>query len=128
MFQKIDCIRVHVASVESALEFYREKLGLELAWRRGDSEAGLKLQASDTELVLVREQLEYPEVDILVKDVDQDSREFEQKGGKIIVPPFDIQIGRCAVVQDPWKNEFVLLDLTKGVLKTDSEKNVIGSL
>lgn len=128
MFQKIDCIRLNVASLDSALEFYREKLGLELIWRRGDSEAGLKLQASDTELVLVLEQLEHPEVDILVKDVDQDSMEFEQKGGKIIVAPFDIQIGRCAVVQDPWKNEYVLLDLTKGVLKTDSKKNVIGSL
>jgi hypothetical protein len=48
-------------------------------------------------------------------------------GGKIITPPFDIQIGRCAVVQDPWGNKFILLDISKGSLKTDAEGNVIGN-
>lgn len=125
MFQKIDCVRIHVSSVDAALAFYQEKLGLELAWRRGESEAGLKLQNSDTELVLVREELEHAEVDVLVRKVDQDARDFQNKGGKIVVKPFDIPVGRCAVVQDPWNNEFALLDLSKGLLKTDSKNNVI---
>jgi len=48
-------------------------------------------------------------------------------GGEIIVPPFDIQIGRCVVVRDPRGNELVLLNSSKGFLKTDSEGNVIGN-
>ena len=50
-----------------------------------------------------------------------------EAGGKVVVPPFGIQIGRCAVVQDPWGNEFVLLDASKGLLVTDEEGNVIGN-
>ncbi len=124
MFKKIDCIRVHVPNVESALKFYQDKLGLELVWKRGSFEAGLKMQNSDSELVLVSEELK-TEVDILVKSVDEDVKKFERNGGKIVVRPFDIPIGRCAVVQDPWNNEFVILDLSKGALKTDSARNVI---
>jgi lactoylglutathione lyase len=52
---------------------------------------------------------------------------FAQAGGTILVPPFDIQVGRGAVVADPWGNRFVLLDLSKGLLKTDEQKNVIGN-
>ena len=52
---------------------------------------------------------------------------IEAAGGKIVVPPFDIQIGRCVVVQDPWGNQFVLLDSSKGLLITDAEGNVIGN-
>lgn len=60
-----------------------------------------------------------------MKDVDQDAMDFEERGGKIVVAPFDIAVGRCAVVRDPWENKYVLLDLSKGFLKTDSKKNVI---
>jgi hypothetical protein len=35
--------------------------------------------------------------------------------------PFDIQIGLCAVVRDPWGNELVILDTSKGLLRTDDE-------
>jgi catechol 2,3-dioxygenase-like lactoylglutathione lyase family enzyme len=70
LFQKIDCIRIQVPSIESALEFWEKKLGLELVWRRGDFEAGLKLQNFDRELVLTSDELGHPEVDVLVKDVD----------------------------------------------------------
>jgi len=41
------------------------------------------------------------------------------------VPPFEIQIGRCVVVQDPFGNPLVLLDMSKGPLTTDAEGNVI---
>ena len=52
---------------------------------------------------------------------------FEEAGGKIIMPPFDIQIGRAVVVEDPWGNLFVLLDAIKGLLVTDADGNVIGN-
>jgi predicted enzyme related to lactoylglutathione lyase len=83
------------------------------------------MQKSDSELVLVCEELKQPEVDILVHNVDQDASDFEKRGGRIVVAPFDIAIGRCAVVHDPWDNEFVLLDASKGHLKADSNKNVV---
>jgi len=62
-----------------------------------------------------------------VHSVDVAAVRFEAAGGKIVVPPFDIQIGRCVVVQDPWGNQFVLLDSSKGLLITDAEGNVIGN-
>jgi len=47
-------------------------------------------------------------------------------GGSIVIPPFDIQIGRCVVVQDPWGNQLVLLDASKGLLVTNGDGNIIG--
>ena len=68
-----------------------------------------------------------PEIDFSVDATDEAVVRFEKAGGTIIVPPFDIQIGRCAVVQDPWGNQFVFLDSSKGMLVTDEEGNVIGN-
>lgn len=41
--------------------------------------------------------------------------------------PFEIQIGRAAVVADPWGNTYVLLDTTKGLLETDNQGRVTGN-
>jgi hypothetical protein len=40
------------------------------------------------------------------------------------VPLFDIQIGRCIVVSDPWGNRLILLDINKGLLKTGNDHNI----
>jgi predicted enzyme related to lactoylglutathione lyase len=114
-----------VPNLDDAIEFYRNKIGLELVWRRGSSEAGLEMGNSDTELVVVAEPLKESEVDILVDSADKVAEHFERLGGKIDVAPFDIAIGRCAVVRDPWGNRFVILDMSKGALKTDDDRNVI---
>ena len=68
-----------------------------------------------------------PEIDLTVFSADKATARFEEAGGQVIVPPFDIQIGRCVVVQDPWGNELVLLDSSKGLLVTDDEGNVVGN-
>ncbi len=44
-----------------------------------------------------------------------------------IVPVFDIQAGRCAVVEDAWENRLVLLDMRKGALITDADGTVLGN-
>ena len=44
-----------------------------------------------------------------------------------MVQPFDIQIGRCTVVEDPWGNRLVLLDMSKGPLVTNSAGNVVST-
>ena len=125
MFKKLDCIRFHVPDLDSALLFYREKLGLELVWRVGNSEAGLKIGDSDSELVLVTLELEKPEIDFMVDSVYSAVEQIKKSGGKLLVEPFDIRIGKCSVVEDPWDNRFVILDRSKGLLKVDENKSVI---
>ncbi len=126
LIRKVDCVRLHVPDLEAGLAFYRDRLGHELIWRT-ETAAGLRLPDSEAEIVIQTERQE-PETDLLVKSADEAARSIEQAGGKIIVPPFDIQIGRCVVVQDPWGNTLVLLDASKGMLQTDADGNVIGNI
>jgi predicted enzyme related to lactoylglutathione lyase len=122
----VDCIRLYVPELEAGLAFYRDRLGHELIWRT-ETAAGLRLPETDTELVLQIEE-QRQEVDFLVDTADQSAAVIEQSGGKVIVPPFDIQIGRCVVVEDPWGHPLVLLDISKGLLKTDTDGKVIGNI
>lgn len=124
LFRKIDCIRLGVPDLESSLAFYRDRLGHELIWRT-DGAAGLRMPDTDAEMVLCSDR-EGPEIDMLVESADSAAERFEASGGRIVVPPFDIRIGRCAVVRDPWGNELVLLDASKGLLVTDADGNVVG--
>jgi lactoylglutathione lyase len=125
LFHKLDCVRLFVDDIDSALSFYRDKLGHDLIWRTPQA-AGLRMPGTDAEIVLQTER-QGIEVDFLVSSADTAALEFEQAGGSILVPPFDIQIGRCAVVKDPWGNELVLLDMSKGRLVTDAQGYVIGN-
>ncbi len=125
MFEKIDCIRFQVPDLDAALMFYREKLGLTLIWRRGDQEAGLRIGETESELVLVKEDLEFPEIDFMVESVDSSIMRFKEIGAKVLFEPFEIGIGKCSVIEDPWNNRFVILDRSKGLLKVDQEKNVV---
>lgn len=126
LIRKVDCVRLYVPDLEAGLAFYRDRLGHELIWRT-EVAAGLRLPESDAELVLQTED-QRQEVDLLVDSAEQAAKIVEQAGGKVIVPPFEIQIGRCVVLEDPWGNPLVLLDTTKGLLKTDLDGNVIGNL
>ena len=63
---------------------------------------------------------------IKVESVPEAIKRFEACGGSVVEAPSEIQIGRLAVVSDPWGNHLVLLDSSKGKLRTDSEGNVTG--
>ncbi|HEX6033814.1 MAG TPA: VOC family protein [Anaerolineales bacterium] len=126
IIRKVDCIRLYVPDLEAGLSFYRDRLGHSLIWRTKTA-AGLRLPESEAELVLQTED-QRQEVDFLVNSADEAAALVEQAGGKVIVPPFDIQIGRCVVLEDPWGNPLVLLDTSKGLLKTDADGNVIGNI
>jgi len=123
--RKIDCVRLYVSDLDSGLAFYRDQLGHELIWRT-ERAVGLRMPETDAEIVL---QIldKGQEIDLRVESADAAAVHFEEAGGKIMVPPFDIQIGRAVVVQDPWGNPFVLLDASKGLLVTDAGGNVIGN-
>jgi predicted enzyme related to lactoylglutathione lyase len=126
LIRKVDCLRLYVPDLEEGLSFYRDRLGHELIWRSATA-AGLRMPDTDAELVIQTEE-ERQEIDLLVDSADDAAEFIEQTGGKVIVPPFDIQIGRCAVVEDPWGNPLVLLDISKGLLATDSKGNIIGNV
>ena len=125
LFRKIDCYRLPVPDLEAALAFYRDKLGHELVWRT-DTAAGLRLPGDDHELVLQKER-PGQETDLLVESVAAAVQRFVAEGGRVIAEPFDIQIGKCAVVADPFGNVLVMLDMSKGRLVTDGEGNVLGN-
>ena len=126
LIRKVDCIRLYVPDLEAGLSFYRDQLGHSPIWRT-ETAAGLRLPESDAELVLQTEDLRQ-EVDLLVDSADEAAKFVEQAGGNVIVPPFDVQVGRCVVLEDPWGNPLVLLDTSKGLFKTDADGNVIGHL
>ena len=125
LLRKVDCIRLYVPDLEAGLFFYRDRLGHALIWRT-ETAAGLRLPESEAELVIQTED-QRQEVDLLVDSADAAAQFIEQAGGRVIVPPFDIQIGRCVVVEDPWGNPLVLLDASKGFLDTDKNGYVIGN-
>jgi hypothetical protein len=84
-----------------------------LLWRNDAvGQAGLALPAGDSELVLSTEQ--GYEANWLVEDVTSSVALIVRSGGAVLVAPFDIPVGRAAVVRDPFGNRLVLVDLSKG--------------
>ena len=123
LFRKIDCLQIPVSDLDAGLAFYRDQLGHELIWRT-ETAAGLRMPDTDAEIVVQTER-EGLETNLLVESADEAAQRFVDAGGTVIVPPFDIHIGRCAVVADPWGNRLVLLDASKGLPETDADGNVL---
>ena len=124
LFDKIDCVRIPVTDIEEGINFYSKKLRHELIWRT-ETAAGLRLSEDKSEIVLYSEP-EGLEIDFQVKDVEEAVKEFVNAGGQLVTGPFDIPIGKCVVVKDPWENQYVILDASKGTFETNEEKQVIG--
>jgi lactoylglutathione lyase len=123
--RKVDCLSLRVPDLDAALSFYSDDLGHELIWRTGVA-AGLRLPDSSAELVLHTEDRPM-ETDLSVDSVPEAVERFTLAGGELLSGPFEIQIGLCAVVADPWGNVLVLLDTSKGLLEVDADKRVIGN-
>jgi predicted enzyme related to lactoylglutathione lyase len=112
-FQRVDAVTVRVPDLDSGLRFYADALGHRLLWRNDAvGQAGLALPAGDSELVLTTQQ-DY-EPNWLVEDVSACVDLVIRNGGAVIVGPFDIPVGRAAVVADPFGNRLVVVDLSKG--------------
>ena len=125
LIRKVDSVQLRVPDLDSGLAVYRDKLGHDLIWRT-ENAVGLRMPEGDTEIVLQTERDER-EVDLLVKSANEAALRMVEAGGRVLVPPFDIQIGRCTVVEDPWGNRLVLLDMSKGSLVTDSSGTVVAT-
>ncbi len=125
LFRKVDCISLPVDDLDEALRFYQQALGHELIWR-DDRAAGLRLPDSTAELVLHTDARPI-ETDLAVASVPEAIDRFKRAGGSVVVEPFEIRIGLCAVVRDPWQNHLVVLDDSKGLLEVDEELRVVGN-
>ena len=125
LIRKVDCVLLYVSDLEAGIKFYRDALGHKLMWRNAAS-AGFQMPESDTEIV-IQTSRKMQETDLLVESVDSSVKHLIDAGSSVIDPPFDIEVGRCAVVDDPWGNRLVLLDQSKGVFVTDSDGYVIGN-
>lgn len=124
LFENVDCIELYVSDLDEGIRCYRDSYGLALLWRADDS-AGLGMPHGITEIVLqtARKKMN---VDFKVPSVVDAIRRIVEAGGTVVTGPFDIPIGKCAVVRDPWQNEYVILDMSKGRYVTDASGNVIG--
>ena len=125
VLRKVDAVTVRVPSLDAGLAFYRDALGHQLRWRNDAiGQAALALPESDTELLLTTEHGYEP--NWLVDSVDDAVEQLVAAGGTVAVEPFDIPVGRVAVVFDPFRNALVLVDLTKGRYETDEDGSVQG--
>ena len=123
LFRKVDCVMFRAEDLDAAVAFYRDRLGHELLWRTAEAVA-FALPETDAELVIHSHI--GPEVELLVDSVDDAYRALIHAGATSVKPPFEVQIGRCAVVRDPFGNALVIIDQSKGRLVTDAARRVIG--
>jgi len=124
LFMNVDCIELYVSDLDDGIKYYCDSLGLKLLWR-ADTSVGLGMDNDIAEIVLQTDRKKM-NVDFKVESVNDSIDRIIKAGGKIIYGPFDIPIGKCAVVQDKWENEYVILDMSKGKYVTDAQGNVIG--
>lgn len=124
LFKKMDCVRLYVSDFQEGLECYEKTLGLKMNWKTENS-VGLGMDEDVTEVVL-HSSGRKSEVDFKVDSVIDAIKEIEKVGGRVFTEPFDIKIGKCAVVKDLWNNEYVILDLAKCTFIADEEGNIMG--
>ncbi len=120
MLKKIDCVMVRVNDVPAAMNFYSDVFGLKPVWRdERTGQAGMLFQDSDTELVLHND-ADIPgpvEVYYLVDNVNAAVQKYTEQGCTIVTEPFDVRIGKCAVIQDPFGIRLCMLDMSKGAIE-----------
>lgn len=124
VFKNIDCIELYVSDLAEGIDYYCGSMGLKLLWRT-DTSAGFGMENGVAEIVLQTER-PFISVDIKVESVVEAIKKIVEAGGTILEGPFDIPIGKCAVICDKWKNKYVILDMTKGRYTTDENGYVTG--
>lgn len=115
MLKKIDCVMIRVDDLQAATAYYQEVFGLRPLWRDALS-VGMGFPETDAEIVLHCDPEIPPEVAVhyLVDDVVAAVELFRARGCQVLAEPFDIPIGQCAVIQDPFGVVLAILDMSKG--------------
>jgi len=126
LLKKVDAVTVRVPDLDAGLAFYVGELRHRMKWRNDAiGQAGIELPNGDSELVLTTEHAYQP--NWLVDSVDHAVETFRNHGGNVVAEPFDLPVGRAAVVRDPFGNALVLVDLSKGTYVTDHQGTVTGT-
>jgi lactoylglutathione lyase len=115
MLRKIDCVMVKVDDLEAAARYYVEVFGLKRLWS-DEFSVGMVMPETDAEIVLHNDPNIPKDITVyyLVYDVVAAVDELSTKGCTVVTPPFDIVIGKCAIIQDPFGTTLCILDMTKG--------------
>jgi lactoylglutathione lyase len=124
MFEKVDCIRLYVENLDEGLNYYNNKLGLKIAWKM-EHAIGFLMDDQKTEIVIQNFDHRV-ETDVKVRSVIDTVFRIKESGGKIIIEPFDIEIGKCEIIEDPFGNQMTILDSTKGLFMTNQNDEVVG--
>ena len=106
---------IRVENIEAAASYYAGVFGLHPRWS-GDGSIGLAFQETDAEIVLHCDPNIPSSVEVcyLVDDVLAAVADYAAQGCQVLVTPFDITIGKCAVIRDPFGTRLCILDMTKG--------------
>jgi predicted enzyme related to lactoylglutathione lyase len=123
LFENVDCVSFFVDDLEKGISFYSGALGQRLLWKTATS-CGLGLENDVTEVVLVNQH--NPTANFKVESVPAALETFREAGGTLEYGPFDIDIGKCAVLADPWGNRYCILDMSKGRYTVDENGDVTG--
>lgn len=114
MLRKIDCVMLRVDDLEAAARYYTDVFGLKRSWQDNTS-VGMLMPETDAEIVLHTTDIPKDvSVHYLVDDVIAAVNELRAKGCTVRAEPFDIVIGKCAVLEDLFGNVIAILDMTKG--------------
>jgi lactoylglutathione lyase len=114
VLRKIDCVMVRVPDLTPAVEFYTRVFGLRSLWR-DETAAGMGMPETDAEVVLHTMDLPADlSVHYLVDDVAAAVAMAQSAGCIVREPPFDIAVGKCSVLEDPFGNLVGILDMGKG--------------
>ena len=104
---------VRVTDLAAAVDFYASVFGLRPLWR-DEVSVGMRMPETDTEVVL--HTMDLPAdctVYYLVDDVVAAVAEYSRAGCAVREAPFDVVVGKCAVLEDPFGNPVCVLDLTR---------------
>ena len=106
---------IKVDDIWRARDFYVRVFGMIPTWSDASS-VGLRFPESDAEIVLHRIAEIPVRVDVayLVDNVAIAIPLLEAQGCTIVEPPFEVAIGKCAVIADPFGTPLTLIDMTKG--------------
>jgi glyoxylase I family protein len=115
ILRKIDCVMVKVENLDAARRFYERVLGLTHLWSSTHSIA-LGMRDCDAEIVLHNDPQIPRECNVhyLVGDVKEAAAKLNSAGCSLLVAPFEVRIGMCAVLRDPFENLLNLIDMSKG--------------
>ena len=125
LLTKLDAVTIRVPDLDQGLRFYRDALGHQLRWRHDEiGQAALAMPGSDTEIVLSTE-LDYAP-NWLVDSARAAAQVIEAAGGRTVAGPVAIPVGEVMVTADPFGNELILVDLSKGRYTTGPDGQVTG--